>query len=258
MEPMTMALIASAASALGGGLQSYLEGRQNKKETNEMRQHYAQMIQMMQDAQNQDLYGLYGASAGKNGVTTGNSLQDDILKLMTQQVQAKELQALAINNAKQNLTDAEARNDMFRKAALANQNENKHILNSAGRNIRRYNQSASDVVGSLAKADEAKRTNMFNQSMFANNNNLANIAAGSNLNTGSIADQNRQQAMALNNAYTSRNDALRNNIISLMQGMPTKAANPLSGALMAGLTGGVKAGTNMMAYNNMLKMLGGG
>ena len=245
MEPMTMAMLAGGGATLGGVFDTINSNKQAKQQNKANRQAMQYLMQNM----DRDYSTLYGGSANAKGMSTGNPAQDALMAKLTQQTQAKELQALAINNAKQNLTDDEARQRAILQASMVNKSANDAALGAASRQSRRYNQSGGDLVAQASKQRANQNQNIRNNAAGLANSNLADIAAGANLNTGSIADMNRQQVAGLYNMANQNYNNGISQVASLMANkQPTQSA--LLNGLSSGLTGGISGYGQQKSINN--------
>ena len=227
-----------AASALAGAASSALQANAAKKAAAQARRDRMRGIQLLEDAMNQEYNSLYGGSATADGMTTGNAMQDAWLKALTEAAQAKELQALAINEAVANKTDAEARAELLAQAMAQDKFNNDRAVAIAARQGRRHGVDMTNMLLANAKQQANRRNYLYNTAQLANNNNLQRIAQGMNLNTGSIADQNRQQVQSNYNNAVQNKINLKGQQANLWGSLPTTAGMSTgSAALRGGLSG---------------------
>lgn len=227
-----------AGSALAGAASSALQARAAKKAAAQARADRMRGIQLLEDAMNQEYNSLYGGSATADGMTTGSATQDAWLRALTEAAQAKELQALAINEAVANKTDAEARAELLAQAMAQDKFNNDRAVAIAARQGRRQGVDMTNMLLANAKQQANRRNYLYNTAQLANNNNLQRIAQTMNLNTGSIADQNRQQVQSNYNNAVQNKINLKRQQASLWGNMPTTAGMSTgSAALRGGLSG---------------------
>ena len=258
MDPITIAAATSAIAGLGQGLMNRSSGKAQAKA-------YNNAINLMREQMARKYSGLYGANATADSMSTGDLYQDYLLAQLAKEVQTKEIQAARINNAQANLTDKEAQARAFVDLLVNAQSNNGQTLANASINSRRMGlNNAANLVyqNSIARANSAR--NAFNQSRQVTNNNLQRIGQGTNLNTGSIADNNRQQAQNMYQNANSNYQAAANNLANTMTAQGQAKANTpsyggiLGSGLMAGLqTYGQGALMNYGAQNGWFGGTGG-
>lgn len=252
MDPITLGL----ASAGGGLVTGLLDARNQKKQAKAENRARQAAIAYLTQAMNQGASSMYGGYADQNSMTTGNSMQDEMLKALASRVQGNEIQAAAINNAIANRTNAEARADALRRGSLMQQAAGKNALAQSSINARRYNMNASDVYNNNARRNATGYQNLLSAVNGVSNDNLNRIGASTNMNTGSIADQNRQQTAMNYNNIQNRNAGYKNQIASLM-GQPKQTSPSTGNNMLMGLTSGAMNGFNTIAQMDMLKALRG-
>lgn len=244
MEPITMALL---GSALAGGLSSAISADQQREAVKEQTKNRQLAQMMLMQAMDKRYNTLYGGSANKDGMTTGDAYQDYLLKYLAQQTQGKELQAVGMNNALQNLTDKETQARYLAQALAANMYNNSEALNTAARQGRRYGTDMGSMLLNNAKQQANQRNYMYNNSRNMTNNNLARIGAGSNLNTGSMGDSLRQQTYGAYNQAMANYGNYMNGLANLQAGMPVNGYNPWAAGLQGAFTGAMKTGTDLLS-----------
>lgn len=241
MDPLTVGLAIGAASAIGSGIQ----GAMNRSAAKKQARAYQEAINLMKEQMARQYVGLYGANATASGMSTGDPYQDYLLRLLAEYTQAKELQAARINLAKANMTDLEAQREAFIRLLTQSARQNSQALANAGIQSRRMGMgNAGQLLWQAAKSKARDANSAYNQSRLYNNDNLARIGAGTNLNTGSIADQNRQTAQNLYALANQNYQTAVNNLGNLMiEQNQAKAKVPTRGgilgsAALSGLTNG--------------------
>lgn len=241
MDPLTVGLAMGAASAIGSGIQ----GAMNRSAAKKQARAYQDAINLMKEQMARQYVGLYGANATASGMSTGDPYQDYLLRLLAEDTQAKELQAARINLAKANITDLEAQREAFIRLLTQSAGQNSQALANAGIQSRRMGMgNTGQLLWQAAKSKARDANSAYNQSRLYNNDNLARIGAGTNLNTGSIADQNRQTAQNLYALANQNYQTAVNNLGNLMiEQNQVKAKVPTRGgilgsAALSGLTNG--------------------
>ena len=246
MDPLTIGLALGGASALMGGAQGLLNRSSAKKQA----QAYNNAINLMREQMNRKYSGLYGAEATADSMSTGDVSQDALLAALAREVQARELQAARINMGSQNLTDRQAQAQALVELLLQNRYQNGQALANASINSRRMGlNNAGNLVWQAANSQAKGAQNAYLQSRQATNNNLARIGQGANLNTGSIADMNRQQAQNMYQNANANYQAAANNLGNLMTARNQAKANTPTwlGTLGSGLMAGAQTyGQGMM------------
>ena len=244
MDPLTIGLALGGASALMGGAQGLLNRSSAKKQA----QAYNNAINLMREQMNRKYSGLYGAEATADSMSTGDVSQDALLAALAREVQARELQAARINMGSQNLTDRQAQAQALVELLLQNRYQNGQALANASINSRRMGlNNAGNLVWQAANSQAKGAQNAYLQSRQATNNNLARIGQGTNLNTGSIADMNRQQAQNMYQNANANYQAAANNLANLYTQQGQAKANVptyggiLTSSLMSGLQTGIPA-----------------
>lgn len=263
--------MALTASLIAGGLaagSSLLNSASARKSAKRQAEAYQQAINLMREEAARKLTGLYGGSAGSDGVSTGNATQDVMLRLLAQRVNDQEVKAANINLASQLMTDKEARDKAYLDAVMTIRDNASRQLGNAAKWNRRYGGDDAKLLLEQSKETANDVNNAYNLARFAKNDNLQRIGQGANLNTGSVGDAMRQEAQGLNSQYQNNRAAAISNLANLTtaQGM-TKAKAPSSGqmwgdALMSGLSGGINAYGQAQLndeYMNLLRqMIGAG
>ena len=241
MDPVTAGLALGAVSAVGSGIQ----GLMNRSAAKKQARAYQDAINLMREQMARQYDGLYGANATASSMSTGDPYQDYLLRLLAEEAQAKELQAARINLAKANMTDLEAQREAFIRLLAQSAGKNSQALANAGIQSRRMGMGNAGQLLWQAANSRAKDANAaYNKSRLYNNDNLARIGAGTNLNTGSVADQNRQMAQNLYATANQNYQAAANNLGNLMTARNQAKANVptygglLGSAALSGLTNG--------------------
>ena len=246
MDPLTIGLALGGASALMGGAQGLLNRSSAKKQA----QAYNNAINLMREQMNRKYSGLYGAEATADSMSTGDVSQDALLAALAREVQARELQAARINMGSPNLTDRQAQAQALVELLLQNRSQNGQALANASINSRRMGlNNAGNLVWQAANSQARGAQNAYLQSRQATNNNLARIGQGTNLNTGSIADMNRQQAQNMYQNANANYQAAANNLGNLytQQGQAKANTPTWLGSLGSGLMAGAQTyGQGMM------------
>lgn len=236
MDPIT------ASSLISGGV-GVAQGLMNRSSAKAQARAYNNAINLMREQMNRKYSGLYGAEATADSMSTGDVTQDAMLAALAREVQARELQAARINLGSQNLTDKQAQAQALVELLLQNRNQNGQALANASINSRRMGlNNAGNLVWQAAKDQARGAQNAYLQSRQVTNNNLARIGQGTNLNTGSIADQNRQQAQNLYQNANSNYQAAANNLANLytQQGMAKANTPSYAGIIGSGLMSGAQ------------------
>ena len=183
-------------------------------------------------------------------MSTGDVSQDALLAALAREAQARELQAARINMGSPNLTDRQAQAQALVELLLQNRAQNGQALANASINSRRMGlHNAGNLVWQAANSQAKGAQNAYLQSRQATNNNLARIGQGTNLNTGSIADMNRQQAQNMYQNANANYQAAANNLGNLMTARNQAKANVPTwlGTLGSGLMAGAQTyGQGMM------------
>lgn len=242
MDPLTVGLALGGVSALSGGIQGLMDRSTAKKQARA----YNDAIALMQQQAAKQYSGLYGANATANSMSTGDAYQDMLLRELAQAVQEKEIQAAALNASRPIQTDLDAQREALLQLLAHENYQNRQALANASITARRTGMgNAGGLLWQANRANAAGRNNAANTARLATQNNLARIGAGTNLNTGSIADQNRQMAQNLYaNANQNYNAALNNLTNMYTNQNAAKAKTPsylgtLGSSLMSGaLVGG--------------------
>ena len=241
MDPLTAGLVLGGASAIGSGIQ----GLMNRSAAKKQARAYQDAINLMREQMSRQYDGLYGANATASSMSTGDPYQDYLLRLLAEETQAKELQAARINLAKANMTDLEAQREAFIRLLTQSAGQNAQALANAGIQSRRMGMgNAGQLLWQAAKSRAKDANATYNQSRLYNNDNLARIGAGANLNTGSVADQNRQMAQNLYATANQNYQTAANNLGNLMTARNQARANiPTYGGILgssaiSGLTNG--------------------
>lgn len=252
MDPLTIGLALGGASALTSGVQ----GLMNRSSAKAQARAYNNAINLMREQMNRKYSGLYGAEATADSMSTGDVTQDAMLAALAKEVQARELQAVNINLGSQNLTDKQAQAKALVELLLQNRNQNGQALANASINSRRMGlNNAGNLVWQAAKDQAKGAQNAYLQSRQVTNNNLARIGQGTNLNTGSVADQNRQQAQNLYQNANANYQAAANNLANLytQRGLAKANIPNYGGVLGSAAMSGLQSGA--MGYGMGLAML---
>ena len=243
MDPITGAALISGGVGLAQGLMNRSSAKKQAKA-------YQDAINLMREQMARKYSGLYGAEATADSMSTGDVSQDALLAALAREVQARELQAARINMGSQNLTDRQAQAQALVELLLQNRAQNGQALANASINSRRMGlNNAGNLVWQAANSQARGAQNAYLQSRQATNNNLARIGQGTNLNTGSIADQNRQQAQNMYQNANANYQAAANNLGNLMTARNQAKANVPTwlGTLGSGLMAGAQTyGQGMM------------
>ena len=241
LDPITGAALISGGVGLAQGLM-------NRSSAKKQAQAYNNAINLMREQMNRKYSGLYGAEATADSMSTGDVSQDALLAALAREVQARELQAARINMGSQNLTDRQAQAQALVELLLQNRAQNGQALANASINSRRMGlNNAGNLVWQAANSQAKGAQNAYLQSRQATNNNLARIGQGTNLNTGSIADMNRQQAQNMYQNANANYQAAANNLGNLYTQQGQARANVptyggiLTSSLMSGLQTGIPA-----------------
>ena len=241
LDPITGAALISGGVGLAQGLL-------NRSSAKKQAQAYNNAINLMREQMNRKYSGLYGAEATADSMSTGDVSQDALLAALAREVQARELQAARINMGSPNLTDRQAQAQALVELLLQNRYQNGQALANASINSRRMGlNNAGNLVWQAANSQAKGAQNAYLQSRQATNNNLARIGQGANLNTGSIADMNRQQAQNMYQNANANYQAAANNLGNLYTQQGQAKANVptyggiLTSSLMSGLQTGIPA-----------------
>lgn len=248
MDPITMSALIAGGSGLAQGLM-------NRGTAKKQARAYNDAIALMQQQAARQYSGLYGANATANSMSTGDPYQDAMLRELAQAVQEKEIQAAALNASRPIQTDLDAQREALLQLLAQENYQNRQALANASITARRTGMgNAGGLLWQANRANAAGRNNAVNTSRLATQNNLARIGAGTNLNTGSVADQNRQMAQNLYaNANQNYNAAL-NNLSNLYMNQGSAKANiPTYGGILGSAIGAggqtAAAGYLMSMYN---------
>lgn len=243
LDPITGAALISGGVGLAQGLMNRSSAKKQAKA-------YQDAINLMREQMARKYSGLYGAEATADSMSTGDVSQDALLAALAREVQARELQAARINMGSQNLTDRQAQAQALVELLLQNRYQNGQALANASINSRRMGlNNAGNLVWQAANSQAKGAQNAYLQSRQAANNNLARIGQGTNLNTGSVADQNRQQAQNMYQNANANYQAAANNLGNLMTARNQAKANTPTwlGTLGSGLMAGAQTyGQGMM------------
>lgn len=235
------------AAAAVGAASSLAQGAQERSAAKKQAKAYDDALMMIQDNMNRRYGSLYGASADKDGMTTGDPYQDYLLQALTKEVQQKEIEAAALNASQATQTDLDAQKQAMLQMIMQKNAANSQALANAGITARRTGMgNAGQLNWQANRSAVADRNTAYNQAKMATQDNLNRLAAGTNLNTGSIADQNRQMAQQL---YGAANQNYQNMLNMMMQTKTAqnqaKANIPTWGNIgMGALTGGLQAGVS--------------
>lgn len=243
MDPMTMGAIVGG----GLGLASTLSGNSAAKKQAKA---YQDAINLMREQMAREYSGLYGATSTADSMSTGDPYQDHMLREIARLAQEREIQAANINLASKNMTDRDAQNAVLMQMIRQNADSNNAALANSSRELRNTGAGNAGALLWQANRDRARGAgNAYNQSRMATNDNLQRIGQGANLNTGSVADQNRQQAQNLYQNANTNYQAAANTLAGLMTSRnQAKARNSGwlgalgSGAVGAGLGAGLGYG----------------
>ena len=243
LDPIT------GAALISGGV-GLTQGLLNRSSAKKQAQAYNNAINLMREQMNRKYSGLYGAEATADSMSTGDVSQDALLAALAREVQARELQAARINMGSPNLTDRQAQAQALVELLLQNRYQNGQALANASINSRRMGlNNAGNLVWQAANSQAKGAQNAYLQSRQAANNNLARIGQGANLNTGSIADMNRQQAQNMYQNANANYQAAANNLGNLYTQRGQARANTPTwlGSLGSGLMAGAQTyGQGMM------------
>lgn len=232
MDPITLSALIAGGSGLAQGLMNRGTARKQAKA-------YQDAINLMREQMGRQYNGLYGANATADSMSTGDPYQDAMLRELAQAVQEKEIQAAALNASRPIQTDLDAQREALLQLLAQENYQNRQALANASITARRTGMgNAGGLLWQANRANVAGRNNAVNTSRLATQNNLARIGAGTNLNTGSIADQNRQMSQNLYaNANQNYNAAL-NNLSNLYMNQGSAKANiPTYGGIFGSAIG---------------------
>lgn len=234
MDPITMSALIAGGSGLAQGLMNRGTAKKQAKA-------YQDAINLMREQMGRQYNGLYGANATADSMSTGDPYQDAMLRELAQAVQEKEIQAAALNASRPIQTDLDAQREALLQLLAQENYQNRQALANASITARRTGMgNAGGLLWQANRANAAGRNNAVNTSRLATQNNLARIGAGTNLNTGSIADQNRQQAQNMYQNANANYQATANNLGNTMTAQNKARANvptwlgTLGSGLMAG------------------------
>lgn len=243
MDPITGAALVSAASGLTQGLMNRSSAKKQAKA-------YQDAINLMREQMAREYSGLYGATATADRMSTGNAYQDAMLAELARQVQEKEIQAAMLNASRPIMTDLDAQREAFVRLLAQENDQNRQALANASTTARRTGMgNAGALLWQANRANAAGRNNAYNMSRYATQDNLNRIGQGTNLNTGSVADMNRQQAQNMYQNANANYQAAANNLGNLMTARNQAKANVPTwlGTLGSGLMAGAQTyGQGMM------------
>lgn len=243
MDPITGAALISAASGLTQGLMNRSSAKKQAKA-------YQDAINLMREQMAREYSGLYGATATADRMSTGNAYQDAMLAELARQVQEKEIQAAMLNASRPIMTDLDAQREAFVRLLAQENDQNRQALANASTTARRTGMgNAGALLWQANRANAAGRNNAYNMSRYATQDNLNRIGQGTNLNTGSVADMNRQQAQNMYQNANANYQAAANNLGNLMTAKNQAKANVPTwlGTLGSGLMAGAQTyGQGMM------------
>lgn len=248
MDPITMSALIAGGSSLAQGLM-------NRGTAKKQAEAYKDAIALMQQQAARQYSGLYGANATANSMSTGDAYQDMLLRELAKQVQEKEIQAAALNASRPIQTDLDAQREALVQLLMQENEQNRRALANASITARRTGMgNAGALLWQANRANAAGRNSAVNTARLATQNNLARIGAGTNLNTGSIADQNRQMAQNLYSNANANYNAAVNNLGNLYVSRGAARANiPTYGGILGSAlgAGGQTAATGylMSMYN---------
>lgn len=227
VDPFTAAAAISAVSSLGQGIMNRGTAKKQAKAYNDA-------INLMREQMAREYSGLYGANATADRMSTGDQYQDYLLQELARQVQEREIQAAALNASRQNMTDLEAQRQAMLQLMAQKQAANSQALANASTTARRTGTgNAGQLLWQANRSAAADRNTAYNQARTVGNNNLQRLAQGTNLNTGSVADMNRQQAQNLYQNANANYQAAANNLAGLMtQRNQAKANVPSWGGII--------------------------
>lgn len=234
VDPITGAALISAGSGLAQGLMNRSSAKKQAKA-------YQDAINLMREQMAREYSGLYGATASADKMSTGNAYQDAMLAELARQVQEKEIQAAMLNASRPIMTDLDAQREAFVRLLAQENNQNRQALANASATARRTGMgNAGALLWQANRSNTAGRNNAYNMSRYATQDNLNRIGQGTNLNTGSVADMNRQQAQNMYQNANANYQAAANNLGNMMTAQNQAKANvptwlgTLGSAAMAG------------------------
>ena len=243
MDPITGAALVSAASGLTQGLMNRSSAKKQAKA-------YQDAINLMREQMAREYSGLYGATATADRMSTGNAYQDAMLAELARQVQEKEIQAAMLNASRPIQTDLDAQREAFVRLLAQENAQNRQALANASITARRTGMgNAGALLWQANRSNAAGRNNAYDMSRYATQDNLNRIGQGTNLNTGSVADMNRQQAQNMYQNANANYQAAANNLGNLMTARNQAKANVPTwlGTLGSGLMAGAQTyGQGMM------------
>lgn len=244
MDPFTIAAAASAASGLAQGVL-------NRSSAKKMAKAYDDAINLMREQMAREYSGLYGATATADRMSTGDQYQDYLLQELARQVQEREIQAAALNASRQNMTDLEAQRQAMLQMMTQNRTSNRQALANASIAARRAGMgNAGQLLWQANKSAASGANNAYNLSKSVTNNNLQRIGSGTNLNTGSVADMNRQQAQNLYQNANANYQAAANSLAGMMTNKnQAKAQTPSWGGILVSALG---AGANTYGQGKLM------
>ena len=234
IDPITGAALISAGSGLAQGLMNRSSAKKQAKA-------YQDAINLMREQMAREYSGLYGATASADRMSTGNAYQDAMLAELARQVQEKEIQAAMLNASRPIMTDLDAQREAFVRLLAQENAQNRQALANASITARRTGMgNAGALLWQANRSNAAGRNNAYDMSRYATQDNLNRIGQGTNLNTGSVADMNRQQAQNMYQNANANYQAAANNLGNLMTARNQAKANvptwlgTLGSGLMAG------------------------
>ena len=243
IDPITGAALVSAASGLTQGLMNRSSAKKQAKA-------YQDAINLMREQMAREYSGLYGATATADRMSTGNAYQDAMLAELARQVQEKEIQAAMLNASRPIMTDLDAQREAFVRLLAQENAQNRQALANASTTARRTGMgNAGALLWQANRSNAAGRNNAYDMSRYATQDNLNRIGQGTNLNTGSVADMNRQQAQNMYQNANANYQAAANNLGNLMTAKNQAKANVPTwlGTLGSGLMAGAQTyGQGMM------------
>ena len=234
------ALLGAAAISAGSGL---AQGLMNRSTAKKQAKAYQDAINLMREQMAREYSGMYGATASANRMSTGNAYQDAMLAELARQVQEKEIQAAMLNASRPIMTDLDAQREAFIRLLAQENEQNRRALANASVTARRTGMGNAGALLWQANRDNAAgRNNAYNMSRYATQDNPNRIGQGANLNTGSVADMNRQQAQNMYQNANANYQAAANNLGNMMTAQNQAKANVPTwlGALGSGLMAGAQ------------------
>lgn len=248
---------ALAVGAAAGGLSALGtigQGLINRSATEKQNKIIQEAINQIRANAERQYNGLYGGNATYDSMSTGNAYQDYLLKMLAQNVQAKEIAAANLEAGKALRTDEDAKRQLYQLLVQQNTANTGAQLGNAWLNARKAGiGNAGNLLWQASKQNAANNQTAWNQSRLATADNLSQLSKAS-LNTGSVADQNRQQVQGMYNQANSN----YNNAVSAIAGLTTQK-QPVQGfgtmlgqGLMSGVANGLSTGLQYGAYNTAM------